>query len=55
MKNYDVIIIGAGAAGLVAAKQLTKVGMRVILVEDAPTSGYKIAKKVLISTILGKR
>src|SRR3954471_16442535 len=33
MTNYDVIIIGAGAAGLVVAKQLSKAGVHVALLE----------------------
>jgi len=33
MKNADVIIIGAGAAGLMAAYELSKAGKQVILLE----------------------
>lgn len=42
---YDVIIVGAGAAGLMCAAQAGKRGRRVLLVDKAD----KIGKKILIS------
>ena len=44
--NYsDVIIIGAGAAGLFCAAQLGKCGKRVLILDN----GKKIGRKILMS------
>ena len=45
--SYDVIIVGAGAAGLMCAAQAGKRGRRVLLVDKAE----KIGKKILISGV----
>ncbi len=45
MKHYDVIIIGAGAAGLMCAAHSTQRGRTVLLIDKAD----KIGKKILIS------
>ncbi len=45
MKNFDVIIIGAGAAGLMCAARAGQRGRRVLLLEH----GDKIGAKILIS------
>jgi predicted Rossmann fold flavoprotein len=45
MKNYDVIIIGAGAAGLMAAAQLHKRKKSVLIID----MGDKPARKVAVS------
>ena len=45
MKQYDVIILGAGAAGLMAAMAAGRRGRRVLLVDHADEPG----KKILIS------
>ncbi|MGK0272434.1 MAG: putative flavoprotein YhiN [Cocleimonas sp.] len=45
MKNYDVIIIGAGAAGMMCAIEAGKRGRSVLIVEKAD----KVGKKILIS------
>ncbi|SHN91119.1 NAD(FAD)-utilizing dehydrogenases [Bathymodiolus heckerae thiotrophic gill symbiont] len=45
MKQYDVIIIGAGAAGLMCAAQASKRGRSVLLLDKC----IKAAKKILIS------
>ncbi len=45
MKRYDVIIIGAGAAGLMCAAHSTQRGRTVLLIDKAD----KIGKKILIS------
>ena len=45
MKQYDVIIIGAGAAGLMCAAQASKRGRSVIVLDKASKAG----KKILIS------
>ena len=45
MKNFDVIILGAGAAGLMCALQAGHRGRRVLVLEHAD----RIGKKILIS------
>ena len=42
MKNADVIIIGAGAAGLMAAYELSKAGQQVIVLEARNRAGGRI-------------
>jgi monoamine oxidase len=42
MKNSDVIVIGAGATGLMAAHELTKAGKRVIVLEARNRTGGRI-------------
>ena len=40
-QNYDVIVIGAGIGGLVAAGLLSKQGLRVLVLEkEAKAGGY---------------
>ncbi|MBV6540335.1 NAD(P)/FAD-dependent oxidoreductase [Ursidibacter maritimus] len=45
MKQYDVIIIGAGAAGLFCSAQLGQNGLSVLLLDN----GKKIGRKILMS------
>ena len=45
MKQYDVIIVGAGAAGLMCAIEASKRGRKVLVLE----SSNKVGKKILIS------
>lgn len=45
MKRYDVIIIGAGAAGLFCAAQIGKKGKSVLLLDN----GKKVGRKILMS------
>lgn len=45
MQNFDVIVLGGGAAGLLCATEAGKRGRRVVLLERAE----KIGKKILIS------
>lgn len=45
MKNFDVIIVGAGAAGLMCAAEANKRGRRVLVLERAE----KVAQKIRIS------
>ena len=45
MKTYDVVIIGAGAAGLMCAIEAGKRGRSVLILDKAD----KVAKKILIS------
>jgi monoamine oxidase len=42
MKNADILIIGAGAAGLMAAHELSKAGKRVIILEARNRTGGRI-------------
>jgi cation diffusion facilitator CzcD-associated flavoprotein CzcO len=50
--NTDVIIIGAGASGLSAAKELTGLGLSYIVVEGVRTAsvGGLIAKKLRLES-----
>ena len=41
-KKYDVIIIGAGAAGLMSAIEVGKRGRKVLLIDHAKKIGEKI-------------
>lgn len=43
MKNYDVVIIGAGASGLMAAAELARCGRRVAVIDMGTTPGRKVA------------
>lgn len=45
MKSYDVVIIGAGAAGLMAAGLAGQAGLRVALLEH----NHQVGRKILIS------
>jgi len=42
MENYDVIVIGGGAAGMMAAGTAAKNGKKVILIEKNPVLGKKL-------------
>lgn len=42
MKNYDVTIIGAGAAGMMCAAECAKRGRRVLVIEHTKKAGEKI-------------
>jgi len=42
MTHYDVIVIGAGAAGLMCAISAGRRGLRVLLLEHGPAAGAKI-------------
>lgn len=48
MKTYDIIVIGAGAAGCTAAKILAENGYSVLLVERCKLPRYKSCSGVLI-------
>ncbi len=43
MKQFDVIIIGGGAAGLLAAGQAAKKGAKVLIIEKMEQSGRKLS------------
>src|ERR1700761_9423770 len=42
MKNTEIIVIGAGATGLMAAYELTKAGKQVIILEARNRTGGRI-------------
>jgi predicted Rossmann fold flavoprotein len=42
MKDYDVIVVGAGAAGLIAAGRAAELGGRVLLLEKMERAGRKL-------------
>lgn len=42
MKNYDVIVIGGGPAGMMAAGRAGELGARVLLLEKNPNLGVKL-------------
>ncbi|MFN8656052.1 MAG: NAD(P)/FAD-dependent oxidoreductase [Candidatus Obscuribacterales bacterium] len=42
MKNYDLIIVGAGGAGMMCAAEAAKRGKRVLLIDHASVLGRKI-------------
>ncbi|MGE4287559.1 MAG: NAD(P)/FAD-dependent oxidoreductase [Salinivirgaceae bacterium] len=42
METYDVVVIGAGAAGLIAAGRASQCGARVLLLEKMPQEGRKM-------------
>ncbi|HDL3366579.1 TPA: FAD-dependent oxidoreductase, partial [Mannheimia haemolytica] len=45
MQNIDVVVIGAGAAGLFCAAQLGQAGKKVVVLD----SGKKVGRKILMS------
>ena len=46
MENYDLVIIGAGPAGLTAAYELTNHNKKVLIVEKKPNVGGLAETKV---------
>lgn len=46
MGDYDVIVIGAGAAGIAAARRLVALGLRVEVLEAGPTPGGRAVTDV---------
>jgi 3-oxosteroid 1-dehydrogenase len=43
-QQYDMVVVGAGAAGMTAALRAAKRGLRVVVVEKAPTFGGSAAR-----------
>ncbi|MGZ7127236.1 MAG: geranylgeranyl reductase family protein [Halobacteriota archaeon] len=48
--EYDVVVVGAGPAGSMAAKYAAKAGARVLMIEDHATIGQPVQCAGLIST-----
>ncbi len=48
MEKFDVIIVGAGAAGMFCAAQAGQRGLRVLLLDN----GKKAGRKILMSGFL---
>ena len=42
MKKFDVIVVGAGPAGLICAKKLSKSDLKVLLLEKEDDFGDKV-------------
>ena len=42
MNNYDVIVVGAGPAGLLAAGRAAELGARVLILEKMASEGRKL-------------
>src|SRR3954468_21144163 len=42
MNSYDVVVVGAGPAGLAAARRASESGKRVAIVDDNPAPGGQI-------------
>ena len=49
MKNTEVIIIGAGATGLMAAHELSKAGKRMIVLEARNRTGGRIHTLMILA------
>ena len=45
MENYDVIVVGAGAAGMMAAGRAAERGAKVLLIEKMNQPGRKLRKR----------
>ena len=43
MEKFDVAVVGAGAAGLIAASRAAELGAKVLLIEKMKTTGRKLA------------
>jgi len=48
MPEYDVIVVGAGFAGPVAAKKCAEAGLRTLLLERAAQPGHKVISSCLV-------
>ncbi|WP_423835381.1 FAD-dependent oxidoreductase [Streptomyces tubbatahanensis] len=46
-QTADVVVVGAGLAGLTAAYRLTRAGLRVVVLEAAPRAGGRLATDVV--------
>ena len=52
MENYDVIVIGAGPAGLMAARKASETGASVLILEKDKTLGTKVCGEAASSSTL---
>jgi phytoene dehydrogenase-like protein len=46
MKTFDLVVIGGGPAGIAAAATAAKHGLSVALIDERPTLGGQIYKRV---------
>ena len=46
MPDYDVVVVGAGPAGLAAAVRAAESGARVAMVDDNPHAGGQIWREI---------
>jgi NADPH-dependent 2,4-dienoyl-CoA reductase/sulfur reductase-like enzyme len=46
MNNFDLVIIGGGPAGIAAAATASKHGLKVAIIDERPTLGGQIYKRV---------
>jgi len=56
---YDVVIVGAGPAGMSAASELSALGIKALVIDDQPSPGGQIYRNITSSpipaqTVLGK-
>src|SRR5215208_2752498 len=50
MDSYDVVVVGAGPAGLAAARRASECGKRVAMVDDNPAPGGQIWRGEKVAT-----
>ena len=50
MDNHDIIVVGAGPTGLLAARKASEKGVNVVLVEREKTLGKKVCAEAISST-----
>lgn len=51
MQNYDVIVVGAGVAGLVAAIEMARAGLQVAVIESREIQEPKLGQHVRVSAL----
>jgi thioredoxin reductase len=50
MNRYDLLVVGAGPAGMAAAVTARRYGLEVLVVDDQPTPGGQIWRSVELAT-----